>query len=194
MTAAYIAEALKGRRFGSRWVANCPAHKDSTPSLSISESGGRTLVHCFGGCTQDAVISALRERGLWPEPPQRNWTQSERREYGRRRSHAEVQAKRALDWRNAIIARLEKAKTVAYAKYDECPTDSSEKAWANACQLLYRYDTLHASELATEFRRAPEVNAALVNRLVAESAEDRAHAEQCTWDIVRVLSLAGGKR
>jgi 5S rRNA maturation endonuclease (ribonuclease M5) len=28
---------------------------------------GRVLVHCHGGCTQEAVIDALRARGLWHE-------------------------------------------------------------------------------------------------------------------------------
>lgn len=48
-------------------LTHCPAHEDTSPSLSLSESGARVLVHCQAGCTQDAVIDALRERGLWPE-------------------------------------------------------------------------------------------------------------------------------
>ena len=44
----------------STWVAKCPAHDDRTPSLSIREtSDGRLLVHCFGGCPVDAVLSAV---------------------------------------------------------------------------------------------------------------------------------------
>ena len=50
-----------------RGLTHCPAHEDTSPSLSLSESGDRVLVHCQAGCTQDAVIAALRERGLWPE-------------------------------------------------------------------------------------------------------------------------------
>ncbi len=48
-------------------MARCPAHQDRTPSLSVRD-GERAalLVYCFAGCTQDAVIAALRERGLWP--------------------------------------------------------------------------------------------------------------------------------
>jgi hypothetical protein len=194
MTAAYIAEALNGRRSGSRWLAHCPAHKDRTPSLSISESEGRILVHCFSGCTQDAVVTALRERGFWPESPRQNWTQAQRREYGRRRSQVEVQVRRALDWRNAMIARLGEAKAAAYVKYLECPTNSSEKVWADASQALFRYGTLSGSALMKEFKRALQINAAFVNRLVDENAEDRAHAEKCTKAVVAVLSLAGNTR
>ena len=46
-------------------MARCPAHRDRTPSLSISERDGRILVHCHAGCSQEAVIQALKCRGLW---------------------------------------------------------------------------------------------------------------------------------
>ena len=51
---------------GSSGPAHCPAHDDGAPSLSVGERGGKILVHCHAGCSQDAVISALRARGLWP--------------------------------------------------------------------------------------------------------------------------------
>lgn len=61
-----IAVALAGHRAGNCWIARCPAHDDSTPSLSIRETrDGKLLVHCHAGCEQTAVIDALRERGLW---------------------------------------------------------------------------------------------------------------------------------
>ena len=63
-------------------MAKCPAHRDDSPSLSITEEGGKVLVHCFGGCSQEAVIEALKAMGVWPEqerprvyteaPPQRS--------------------------------------------------------------------------------------------------------------------------
>ena len=68
MTAAEIAEALGGHRSGSGWDALCPAHDDHTPSLSLVDRAGRVLVRCHAGCTQVAVIEALRARGLWPAP------------------------------------------------------------------------------------------------------------------------------
>jgi hypothetical protein len=51
----------KVRRTGqSRWSARCPAHEDRAPSLSIRETDdGRVLLHCFGGCSTDAVIEAM---------------------------------------------------------------------------------------------------------------------------------------
>jgi hypothetical protein len=42
------------------WQCRCPAHDDSTASLSISEGAdGRILIHCFAGCTPEAVCAAL---------------------------------------------------------------------------------------------------------------------------------------
>ena len=44
---------------------HCPAHADKRPSLSLLESDGKILFHCFAGCTQDAVIRALKQKRLW---------------------------------------------------------------------------------------------------------------------------------
>jgi putative DNA primase/helicase len=61
-----IVEALGGyRRPG---MCRCPAHDDSNPSLHVSEANGKVLFHCFAGCSQDAVLGALRSRRLWPVP------------------------------------------------------------------------------------------------------------------------------
>jgi hypothetical protein len=63
-----IVHAMKGHWHGNAAMCCCPAHDDSSPSLSVKQTGdGMVLVHCFGGCPQGAVIQALRERGLWPE-------------------------------------------------------------------------------------------------------------------------------
>lgn len=57
---------------GSFWRAGkgmcrCPAHKDRTPSLSVTERPDRVLVHCFAGCEQRSVIAELRALGLWAD-------------------------------------------------------------------------------------------------------------------------------
>lgn len=66
MTAETIAKALGGHRAGATWMARCPAHDDSTPSLSISAGkDGKVLVRCHAGCDQRDVIAALSERDLW---------------------------------------------------------------------------------------------------------------------------------
>ncbi|HLW82620.1 MAG TPA: hypothetical protein VKS20_11345 [Candidatus Acidoferrales bacterium] len=40
-------------------MTRCPAHADRSPSLSIREgSDGRVLLHCFAGCSLEAVCEA----------------------------------------------------------------------------------------------------------------------------------------
>lgn len=68
MTLAQIAYELRGRKSGAGWMARCPAHDDSNPSLSLRSVDGKLLVHCHAGCDQRAVLAALKFRGLWPEP------------------------------------------------------------------------------------------------------------------------------
>ena len=54
-----------------RWLAQCPAHDDRSPSLSIRElDDGRILLNDFGGCAVRDVLLALRLdlSDLFPEP------------------------------------------------------------------------------------------------------------------------------
>lgn len=50
-------------------LVHCPAHDDRSPSLSVEDRDGKTLVKCFAGCSQDAIIGAIRSRGLWKSNP-----------------------------------------------------------------------------------------------------------------------------
>jgi hypothetical protein len=66
ISAAKLALALgKPRKEGGGWRCLCPAHEDHEPSLSITEKGSQVLLNCRAGCPQDAVIEALKTRGLW---------------------------------------------------------------------------------------------------------------------------------
>ncbi len=54
----------------SRWIARCPAHDDSSPSLAVRElDDGRILLHDFGGCATTDVLAALglELKDLYPE-------------------------------------------------------------------------------------------------------------------------------
>jgi putative DNA primase/helicase len=49
------------RQNGKGWLARCPAHDDRKASLSIAAGeNGRVLLHCFAGCSFEAVKDALR--------------------------------------------------------------------------------------------------------------------------------------
>ncbi len=64
--------AAKGgavRRTGTGYECRCPAHDDHDPSLSVSDGQSGPLVHCHAGCSQESVISALRDMGLWHARP-----------------------------------------------------------------------------------------------------------------------------
>jgi hypothetical protein len=55
-----ILDRLQGvRRNGNGWMARCPAHEDRSPSLSIRKANEKILLHCFGGCSIEAVCAAL---------------------------------------------------------------------------------------------------------------------------------------
>lgn len=48
------------KKTSNGWSACCPAHEDGRASLSVSEGdNGHALVHCFAGCTTDAICSAI---------------------------------------------------------------------------------------------------------------------------------------
>lgn len=54
-----LSRLKKRKKQGDQWMACCPAHKDSTPSLSVYESEGRVLLHCFAGCTTESIVEAM---------------------------------------------------------------------------------------------------------------------------------------
>jgi hypothetical protein len=64
-----ILDRLAGvRETKSGWSARCPAHDDSTASLSVAEGeGGRVLLKCFAGCSTKAIVAAVnaKERDLF---------------------------------------------------------------------------------------------------------------------------------
>lgn len=69
LSAESIALGLdKGRRIRTgHYTACCPAHDDKSPSLSITQKSDAVLVYCWSGCSQEAVIDALRSLSLWPK-------------------------------------------------------------------------------------------------------------------------------
>lgn len=65
MRAAAVAHELGGRKAGTGFVARCPAHDDTKPSLTLADGKNGDLVwRCQAGCTQDEVRDALGARGL----------------------------------------------------------------------------------------------------------------------------------
>lgn len=63
-------QGLRYRASGGGYSAQCPAHQDRNPSLSLRQIEGQALVKCFGGCATEDVIAALNlsMRDLFDEP------------------------------------------------------------------------------------------------------------------------------
>lgn len=59
-----IVETMGGTWSRSRGMCCCPAHADRTPSLSITLGKRAILVHCFAGCTNEAVMQAMAKDGV----------------------------------------------------------------------------------------------------------------------------------
>lgn len=99
------------QKAGNGWRARCPACDGRSRKLSIAESDGRVLLHCFGGCTAADVLAAV---GLgWKDiMPPRSWPLS--REEQRR-------ARRAIQqtgWAAALAILSLESKIVALAARD----------------------------------------------------------------------------
>ena len=59
------------RDSGTGWVAHCPAHHDSTPSLSVREGDdGRVLIYCHAGCEFSEILEVLDLSEWQLFPPQ----------------------------------------------------------------------------------------------------------------------------
>ena len=63
-TARRICESRRGKWSGTKGMACCPAHDDRTPSLGVSLGRQAILFHCFAGCDQQSVLSALAREGF----------------------------------------------------------------------------------------------------------------------------------
>jgi len=44
----------------NRWIARCPAHKDLSPSLVITQPDNeRVLIHCHAGCSTGDILDSV---------------------------------------------------------------------------------------------------------------------------------------
>ena len=59
-------------RTAGGWLLRCPAHADSTPSLSVAEGERGALLRCFAGCSTENICAAagLRLADLFADAPQ----------------------------------------------------------------------------------------------------------------------------
>lgn len=55
--ASILADGRPVRRSGGGWMIPCPAHEDSTPSLSIADGNTGVVMKCFAGCDNTAILA-----------------------------------------------------------------------------------------------------------------------------------------
>jgi len=56
---AFLAKLNKVKKSGDKYMSLCPAHDDKSLSLSITSDKEKILVHCFAGCTPEAIVKSL---------------------------------------------------------------------------------------------------------------------------------------
>lgn len=63
-------DQIKASRKPGTWTARCPAHDDRGPSLSILHGDRRWTAHCFAGCHEEDIWTAvgLTINDLWVTP------------------------------------------------------------------------------------------------------------------------------
>lgn len=77
-----LSKLSRVKRQGRGWVARCPAHEDTAPSLSIAEGRSGVLLKCWAGCPTQTIVDAL---GLqWSDLFFDELPRGERNERGRR--------------------------------------------------------------------------------------------------------------
>src|SRR5215472_4139521 len=147
MNATELVSLVKARNArAGRWVAQCPAHPDRSPSLSIREGDdGRLLLHCFAGCSPEEILSALGLKmrvlfaGLPPNPRQLRAARAAQ-EAREQKAAAARQA-----WRDASEL-VEKRQTVTNALLDKLVREPDNDSLAKAFHAAS--DSLHEAQAA----------------------------------------------
>jgi hypothetical protein len=139
---------LDGVRATSRgWSANCPAHLDRHPSLSIAEGRIGLLVHCWVGCSPDEIFRALGlgMRDLFyetePDPHKRCEAQRQREARGAQETAVARTAGRLID------ARREAENLTRLASGIDISSWSSDQLHCALNKLGDAYDVLEAERV-----------------------------------------------
>ena len=76
MTGALFAQNLGATSGNGQWLVCCPAHEDSTPSLSVKQGRDKILLHCKAGCTWREILDAmgLDASDLFSDAPGKTFT------------------------------------------------------------------------------------------------------------------------
>jgi hypothetical protein len=143
---ATLLDRLDGvQKQGNGWRARCPSCGGSSRKVSIVNSAGKVLVHCFAGCKAEDVIGAV---GLtWAELfPPRHWPDSPEERRQQRR------AVRESAWA-AALATLATEATIAKIAAAQLLRDEPLE-WEDYCRLVKASELIdRAAAVFVEARR-----------------------------------------
>ncbi|MGE5593428.1 MAG: hypothetical protein ACM3X3_07075 [Betaproteobacteria bacterium] len=162
---AVLARLQGVRRTGEgRWLARCPAHNDTHPSLSVREaSDGKVLLRCWAGCDSGQVLAALglSWRDLFPDGARgrsKAATVAERKAAAR--AQAEAELRRRLDAAcDGLDERLSLYVRAIHLALDGADLATFERLadWVHALPWLeYLLDGLQSEDLETRLWAARE--------------------------------------
>jgi hypothetical protein len=108
MDAQTIAEALNGKRYGKGYRSACPVcgGSDKSTKFTMTDTGDRTLIYCFSGCSFIELVTELRSRGLWPDS-----TPEQKQEWLRKQAH--VKAGEASIYQMVAESAIENGETLS---------------------------------------------------------------------------------
>ncbi len=153
MTARAVADLLHARPAGrGKWTAQCPAHRDRSPSLSIREGeDGKTLIRCWAGCSTEDVVKAvgLRMADLFAGPPP---TAEQGRQIAQERDQRDAEARNRRAAHGAACDRLRKLEAVCDSLGERLARQPDSDAIAELFHAAL--DKLRAAE-ATETELRP---------------------------------------
>lgn len=145
-SARILLDRLDGvQQSGRGWRARCPSCDGKSRKLSIAESDGRVLVHCFAGCKGDDVIGAVGLRWADLMPP-RHWPTSPEEQRVQRR------AMREAGWASALAVLATEATIVKIAAAQMLRDEPLE--WDDFCRLVKASELIdNAASIFVEARR-----------------------------------------
>lgn len=117
MTLEEFVGRLRGvRKNGTgKYMACCPAHNDSDPSMAIGESKtGKILLHCYAGCSALDIVQSLglRLEDLFPDAYEEEPFAWAKREIAKREKLKE-DISYAKSFLKILTAHLKQGKTVS---------------------------------------------------------------------------------
>lgn len=169
---------------GRQRSAQCPAHEDRSPSLSVTDGESRVLVRCHAGCDTDDVLATLglTRADLFNEAQQRRSGEDDWAPWQRDRCDCKPVARYSyVDENGELLFQVVRGEHKEFSQ--RCPDPSSRSGWrwslGGTRRILYHLPQLLA---------APD--SACI--FVAEGEKD-VHALEAAGEVATCPPMGAGK-